>query len=277
MKRQIQMNSAKQRGFTLLELLIVIVILGLIAGAVFSQMGDAQTRLSAEETKLDDFGQARDFVDQFFRDINQIGNPNIRMFDTTSVSFSPALSQQVNGCVTTPASCTYSWANAYINDNRFAVGLTKIDQNEIHFEGSVNGTGTVQSVIYKINGSGTCALCMQRSQIDKISGDPLLGQNAANWGTEVNDVQTTPVFRFFEYDGTEITSSSTCPLPVSYSTSQACAQELANVKTIQINLTIRNPNIIDQRTGLAIETSFEGEVSLNNCSMVASGQNVSCQ
>lgn len=267
----------RQRGFTLLELLIVIVILGLIAGAVFSQMGDAQTRLSAEETKLDDFGQARDFVDQFFRDINQIGNPNIRMFDTTSLSFSPALTQQATGCVTTPANCTYSWANPYINDNRFAVGLTKIDQNEIHFEGSVNGTGTVQSVIYKINGSTTCALCMQRSQIDKIVGDPLTGQNSANWGTEVNDVQTTPVFRFFQYDGTEITSASACPLPVSYSTSATCAQELANVKTIQINLTIRNPNIIDQRTGLAIETSFEGEVSLNNCSMVASGQNVSCQ
>jgi prepilin-type N-terminal cleavage/methylation domain-containing protein len=261
------MNSSKQRGFTLLELLIVIVILGLIAGAVFSQLGDAQTRLSAEETKLDDFGQARDFVDQFFRDINQIGNPNIRMFDTTSLSFSPALTSQT----------AFTYANQYINDNRFAIGLTKIDQNEIDFEGSVNGTGTVQSVIYKINGSGTCALCMQRSQIDKIVGDPLTGQNTPNWGTEVNDVQTTPVFRYFQYDGTEITSASACPLPVDYSISLTCAQELANVKTIQINLTIRNPNIIDQRTGLAIETSFEGEVSLNNCSMAASGQNVSCQ
>jgi prepilin-type N-terminal cleavage/methylation domain-containing protein len=269
-------RAAKVRGFSLLELMIVLVILSLIAGAVFSQMGQAQTRLAAEETKLDDFGQARDFVDQFFRDANQIGNPNIRMFDTTQ-TFSPALTQQVSGCAATPSSCTYSWANPYINDNRFAMGLTYINQNEIHFEGSVNGTGTVQSVIYKINGSGSCTLCMQRSQIDKISGDPLTGQNSANWGTEVNDVQTTPVFRYFQYDGTEITTTSLpCGLPADYTT-QACAQALANVKTIQINLTIRNPNIIDLRTGLAIETSFEGEVSLNNCSMAASGQNVSCQ
>ena len=52
-------------------------------------MNIAQQRLVDEETKLDDFQQARDFVDQFFRDINQIGTPNMQIMDTTQ-TFSPA-------------------------------------------------------------------------------------------------------------------------------------------------------------------------------------------
>ncbi len=257
-----------QAGFTLLELMVVLLILSVIIGAVFQQMNVAQQRLSTEEIKLDDFQQARDFVDQFFRDINQIGTPNARMFDDSQVaSFVPTLALR---------SVTNTWSYQYINDNRFAVGLVYIDANEIRFEGSVNGTGTVQSVIYKINGSGGCQYCMMRSQVDKAYNvDPLTGPTP-NWGTEVNDIISTPIFRYFQYDGTEITTaSSPLSLPAGISTS-AGAQALANVKTIQINLTIRNPQVLDKKTGQPIETSFEGEISLNNCSLAASSQPMSC-
>ena len=228
--------------------MLVMLILSLIVGAVFSQMSDAQYRLNTEENRLGDFQEARDFVDQFFRDINQAGTPNIRMFDPTVVAFS----------------------SPNVNDSRLAVGLVSIDSNSIGFEGSVNGTGTVQSVIYKVNGSGTCALCLQRSQTDKVTGSSVTGQTT-NWGTEINDVISAAIFRYYQYDGTQITT-----LPQDISTVSG-AQTIANVKTVQINLTIRNPNIIDQKTGLPIETSFEGEISLNNCSMASTGQPMSCQ
>jgi len=263
MKFKRNFPAARQRGFSLLELLLVIAILSLIVGAVFSQMGDAQQRLNAEETKLGDFQEARDFVDQFFRDINQAGTPNIRMYDPTQ-TFSPAL--------TTP----------YTNDSRFAVGLVSIDNNSITFEGSVNGNGTVQSVTYKINGSGTCTYCLQRSQVDKVNGSPLLaaagGAQSTDWGTEINDLTNTnttafPIFRFYKYDGTQI-DPTTLPLDIS---TTAGTTAIANVKTIQINLTIRNNAIIDQKTGQPMETSFEGEVSLNNCSMASTGTPMSCQ
>jgi prepilin-type N-terminal cleavage/methylation domain-containing protein len=255
MKLRRNYRAVGQRGFTLLELMLVMLILSLIVGAVFSQMSDAQQRLNTEENRLGDFQEARDFVDQFFRDINQAGTPNIRMFDPTTIAFS---------------------GTGGVNDSRLAVGLVMIDSNTIAFEGSVNGTGTVQSVIYQVNGSGTCTLCLQRSQVDKVTGSSLPttmtgGAQGQNWGTEINDVISSAIFRYYQYDGTQITT-----LPVDISTT-AGAQTIANVKTVQINLTIRNPNIIDQKTGLPIETSFEGEISLNNCSMASTAQPMSCQ
>ena len=232
----------------MLEMMISLLILALVTGAVFSQMNQAQERMSAEQTKLDDFQQSRDFVDQFFRDINQTGDPNIRMFDAAIVPpFAVALAPPYQAPV--------------FNDNRLAVGLVKIDNTAIEFEGSVNGTGTVQSVQYMINGSGTCALCLQRSQIDKANNiAPWL--QATNWGTEINDV-----------NGNQIPPAS---LPIDIST-VAGATTIATVKTIQISLRIQNPAKIDMQTGQPIESVFEGLVSLNNCSMAIYSQPTSCQ
>lgn len=239
-----------QSGFTLFEMMVVLLILGIVTGGIFAQIDLAQQRASSEQVKLDNFQEARDFVDQFFRDVNQIGYPNSRMVDTTSLLWAPLL------------------ASPLINDNRLAIGLVKIDANEIRFEGDMNGDGTIQSVIYMINGSTTCALCLQRSQVDKVIGDPLTGQAAPNWGTETNDVITNPIFSYFKADGTPIAG-----LPIDISTGAAT---IASVKTIKISLTIRNITVMDPKTHQPIETNFEGEVSLNNCSMAASGAPMSC-
>lgn len=242
----------KQRGFSLIELLVVLLILGVVSGAIYAQIAAVQQRGRTEQTKLDYMQESRDFVDQFFRDINQIGYPNSRMVDTTSALFVPALSSPL------------------INDNRMAVGLIKADAQEIRFESDIAGTGKVQSIIYKLNGSGTCALCFQRSQTDKVSGDPLTGQTQ-NWGTEINDVVNATVFTYFRADGTQVTG-----VPFDMSTA-AGAQTLASIKSIQINVRVQNPNVFDPKTRQPIEMTFEGEVSINNCSMVANGQPMSCR
>jgi prepilin-type N-terminal cleavage/methylation domain-containing protein len=256
-----KMLNRRQCGFSMIELMLVIAILGIIVGGLFSQMDQAQQRAYAERIKVDNMQEARDFVDQFFRDINEIGYPNVRMMDITSASWSPALS--------TPA--TYAWNNAYANDNRMAIGLVKIDNTAIQFEADTNGDGNVQSVQFKINGNGACALCLQRSQVDKVTGNPLTGQTP-NWGTEVNDALNPIIFSYFKADGTQIASAS---LPLDIST-QAGAQTIASIKTIKISLLISNPVVKDIKTGQVIQTAFEGEVSLNNCSMAAANQPMSC-
>jgi prepilin-type N-terminal cleavage/methylation domain-containing protein len=241
----------RQKGFSLIEMMVVVLILGIISAGLFAQIDGAQQRAFSEQIKLDNFQEARDFVDQFFRDVNQIGYPNSRMIDTTA-AWSPAL------------------ASPLINDNRLAIGLVRIDANEIRFEGDMNGDGVVQSVIYMVNGSGSCTLCLQRSQVDKASASPLTGQTT-NWGTEVNDVISNPIFSYFKADGTQVTT-----LPVDLSTAGG-PQTLASIKTIQVSLLIRNNTVLDPKTRQPIETTLQGEVSLNNCSMAASGAPMSCQ
>lgn len=252
----------RQRGFTLLEMMLSIVILSLVIGAVFSSLNLAQQRMTAEQTKLDDFQQARDFVDQFFRDINQIGDPNIRMFGNLIPPLAVPLALPYEAPV--------------FNDSRLAVGLVSIGNTSIEFEGSVNGVGTVQSVQYMINGSGgaTCLLCLQRSQVDKVAGITPWTQNT-NWGTEVNDVLSNPIFKYFDTNGNQIVMPA-APATIDIST-LAGAQTIATVKTIQISLRIQNPAKIDRQNGQPIESVFEGEVSLNNCSMAVDKQPMSCK
>src|SRR5712692_4807589 len=195
----------QQHGFSLLEILIVVAIMGIISAGILAQMDTAQQRGYSEQVKLDNFQEARDFVDQFFRDINQIGYPNSRLVDTASLSWAPALTTQT----------TYSWASPYVSDNRLAIGFVSIGANAVQFEGDMIGNGVVQSIIYKVDGSGTCRLCLQRSQVNKASADPLTGQGT-NWGTEANDVLSDPIFTYFKADGTPIPNTS---LPLDISTS----------------------------------------------------------
>jgi len=252
-----------QHGFSLIEMMLVVAIMGVISAGILSQMNEAQQRGYSEQVKLDNFQEARDFVDQFFRDINQIGYPSSRLVDPASLLWVPALS--------TPS--PYGWTSPYINDNRLAIGLVSINRNAIQFEGDMIGNGVVQSVIYQVNGSSSCLLCLQRSQVDKISADPL--SQPQNWGTEVNDVLSDPIFTYFKADGTQIVIPPSSP-SIDISTS-AGAVSLASIKTIKISLTIRNNSVIDRKTNQAIETNFEGEVSINNCSMATTGQATSCQ
>jgi prepilin-type N-terminal cleavage/methylation domain-containing protein len=238
-------QNERELGFTLIEMMIVIAILATVTGGIFLQLNTAQQRLNTEQIKVDNFAEARDFVDQFFRDINQIGYPNGHMMNFLNSNLSTA---QGNGHV--------------------AVGLVKIEDNAIWFEGDVNGTGVVQSVQYKINGFGgtSCTLCLQRSSVDKVDGTAPLSQGVS-WGTEVNDVITSPIFTYFDTAGAAVAT----PMDISNT-------NLAKVKTIHISLTIQNNANIDSKTGQPIQTSFQGEVSINNCSMAATGfTGISCQ
>jgi len=236
-----QLSKHNARGATLVELMVALAVLGLVTAGIFGQLNTATQRISAEQTKVDNFDQARDFVDQFFRDINQIGYPNGRI-------------------VTGLAGVDFR------TDARVAVGLVQIDTRSIWFEGDINGTGVVQEVQYKINGSGNCNLCLQRSAVPKVNGGAYLagqqsGAATPDWGTEVNDLITPVIFTYFDANGNQINT-----IPADIFNNPAV---LASVKTIHISLTIQNNQVMDPKTGQALQTSFEGEVSLNNCSLAA--------
>jgi prepilin-type N-terminal cleavage/methylation domain-containing protein len=236
MKHNTHCRQVHQLGSTLIELMVAIAILSVVSGAILSQLGQASQRIGAEQVKVDNFDEARDFVDQFFRDINQIGYPNGHIQTAPSQSSSAV-----------------------------AVGLVKISATSVWFEGDINGSGVVQSVQYMINGSGTCTLCLQRSAIPKVNLILPLAQTATDWGTEVNDLTTTTIFTYFDTNGNQILATA---LPADILNNPAT---IASVKTIHISLTIQNNAVMDPKTHQPIQTSFEGEVSLNNCSMAAGG------
>jgi hypothetical protein len=82
-------------------------------------------------------------------------------------------------------------------------------------------------------------------------------------------VITSPIFTYFDTAGAAVS------VPKDINSN---GNILATVKTIHINLTIQNNANVDPKTGQAIQTSFQGEVSLNNCSMAAAGFiGISCQ
>src|SRR5579884_966511 len=57
----------KQRGFTLLELMVSILVLMIVMGAVFSQVTNVQKTAKTDSMKLDLTQESREFVDQFSR------------------------------------------------------------------------------------------------------------------------------------------------------------------------------------------------------------------
>ena len=167
MKRSLARN-ASESGFSLLELMMVLLILSIMMGTVFSQIRNVQARSAAEQTKLDMFQESREFMDQLQRDLHEAGYPNIRNYGPSAVTG--------------------------INDAKNAVGLVKVDVNELWFEADVDGDGQVDSIQYQYDGASTGCPCLKRSQVTKIAGSPLTGQGSS-FQTEVQNVQNpTTIF-----------------------------------------------------------------------------------
>lgn len=156
------------RGFSLIELLVVVLILTIVLGVVFTQIANVQRRYRQEESRLDMFQQAREAMDQLARDLHESGYPNYRMYAATVFGY-PA------GSIIPSAPAPQD--NPVLrNHQRNAVGLVSLVDGEIIFEGDVDQDGQVDSVRYRINNgvvAGFTCPCLERSQVTKIAADPL--------------------------------------------------------------------------------------------------------
>lgn len=235
-------KGRRQRGFSLIELMIVLLVLTIMMGAVFQQLALVQQRNAAEQAKTDIFQESRNFLDQLTRDLHQTGYPNPRNFAPNFIS-GP-------------------------NDANAAVGLVKVTNNQLIFEGDVDGDGVVDSVQFFTATTGTGCPCLRRSQTIKLAGNPLTGQATAVYYTEVQGVQnSTSIFSAYDRNGTAIT------LPVNIN---ANATTMAQIKTIKINLTVQASQF-DPATRQFPIASLISTVNLDNCSQAANSQPMSCQ
>jgi prepilin-type N-terminal cleavage/methylation domain-containing protein len=190
-------KHSRQSGFTLIEMLMVVLLLSIVVGAVFSQIERAQVRYRVEDQKVDLTQQEREFIDEFTRDLHQAGYPSAPMYGGTGTA------------------------------NQIAIGLVSLSNNDIVIEGDVDGNGTVDTVEYSyFDGSGWPAggapnpcPCIRRSQVDKGTAS-----SAATTFTQVQNVVGSSFFTAFDVNGNSIT------LPAS-------AGDLKRIKTVQITLT----------------------------------------
>src|SRR5262245_20745145 len=135
-------------GFSLIEVVIVLLILLSLTASIFQMINTSTQRSSTEQTKLDMFQEAREFMDQMSRDLRQAGYPSPRNVDPSLITQCPLR-----------------------NDSNAAAGLVKVDTGDLWFEGAVDGTGTVSVIKYHYDNSTTNGCpCLKRSQILKIDG-----------------------------------------------------------------------------------------------------------
>lgn len=256
------MSQNRARGFSLIELMITVVMISLVMAAILSQVRQVQQRSAAEQGRVDDFQQARDFMNQVVRDGRQMGYPNVHNYD---VNATPTI-------VPTCVGGTANWQPTLINDCRIAAGLIKLTPTELDFSGDMDGSGNVEIVSYKINGDGLCAQCMERAQVGKTNTlNPLVQTTAitaANYVEEVQNVQNTasataPIFSAFNASGTAIAIGTGIDMNASPNT-------VAQVRAIEVNLDVANPKSFDPQTHAQLESDVTGTIQIVNCSMAAS-------
>jgi prepilin-type N-terminal cleavage/methylation domain-containing protein len=157
-------NSAKrnsrQRGFTVVEMLIAVAILTAVVAVALNGLNQVQRRNANEATKLDMTQQAREAMDQIVRDLHQAGYPNVKLFSPAEAAAAPqniaaGITSFSNDCVTGIAAATSC----------------------IVFEGFVEGSGvnvTSYQAIPKSAANPQCP-CLQRSQVQKAANPALQG------------------------------------------------------------------------------------------------------
>ena len=192
----------KQRGFSLLELLMVVLLLTIVVAAVFSQIERAQVRYRVEDQKLDLTQQEREFIDQFTRDMHQAGYPSPTLYGTQ-----------------------YDLTSQFT-----AAGIWYVSDTEVHMEGDVDGDGIVDEVVYTYVGGNAPCPCLRRSSTPKVAGLLPSAQVAGTTYTQVENlvpINGTPVFAAYDAGGNQVSGS----------VASVNNNGLKNIKSIRITLT----------------------------------------
>jgi prepilin-type N-terminal cleavage/methylation domain-containing protein len=242
---------ALQRGFSLIELLVVVLVMTVVMGAVFKSIGDAQQISSSEQMKLDLFQESREFMDQMTRDLRSAGYPNTRNFAAGSLLNNP-------------------------QDSGNAVGLVKVDIGDLWFEGDVDstangGTAIVKVIRYHLDPVGPNCPCLRRSETLKVAGDPVTGQTEVDQ-MEIQGVQNgtsaaSAIFTAYLPDGTAVAP------PINFTNN---ATTMAQINSLMVALTVQS-RYQDPKTHVYPVTTVISTIRLSNCSQALQGLTLSCQ
>lgn len=174
------MSALRQRGFSLVELMVSLTILTVVIGVVMDGVMTMQKRSSVEVSKVDLTQQAREFMDQIVNDIHQAGFPGKNMFDPSTINTDCTTAADVN----------------------LACGLVSVTSTTLQFEGDVDGTGVSEVYIELIQPTGGCPCTLRRGTVTKAQYQ---AGTTPLFYTEVDNVMNTAVFTAYLADGTQVT------------------------------------------------------------------------
>jgi prepilin-type N-terminal cleavage/methylation domain-containing protein len=263
-------TAQRQAGFSLLELLIVMALLVIVAGAILLQVRTAHQRAAFERTQIDLFQEAREFMDQMSRDLRQAGYPNPRNYNPTMLPTTGVSGQ----------ASTSTWA---------AVGLVYAGDYDLWFEGGLDDSGslcggTTPCVLYTqyhldTSTTGGCP-CLRRAQMARAATPGSENAGGDQYTTEIQNVVYTPgvpIFSYYANGGAQNIKNSplSLALPLQWDSSlTATNQNLAIIDTVVIQLQVQSP-YVDLKTGQAPSATLYSAVKINNCSQATTGQ-LSC-
>ena len=261
-------RNAGRRGFSLLEMLIVVAVLSLVMGAIFGTIVDGMKKYKLEENRVNTTQESREFLDQIVRDLHSAGYPNLRMYTPASITVNPA-----------------------INSQYVAAGLVAVSATDIWFEGDIDDSGNVQSIRYTLqkNANGDCPCTMLRGTTIKIQGAPstqnvqyntqlenvinstgganpyvIDGSTPFGAATVTNDVlyasyKTVAVFSFYDQNGNAVA----VPDDLQGANLNTGMTAAANVRIISVALNLLSSSQ-DMQTHLRSGVSMRAMVKLNN-------------
>jgi prepilin-type N-terminal cleavage/methylation domain-containing protein len=257
------MIRKRQSGFSLMELLVVLAILTIVMGVVFTTVASVQKRSQTEAQKVDITQNAREFIDQVERDLRNVGYPNIRMYGSAT--------------------------GLTVSTTKVAAGIVAVSATDIWFEGDMEGSGVISSVRYQLvaDANGNCPCTLQRSSVNKLGG--AWTSQSTSYSSEITNVvnsvggssswtlagtapsgsgndsvyatfKTPPVFQYYDQSNNLITVPDTLGDNPSLTTAHAVAPTVAYV-VVTMNVLAPFP---DQQTGMRPAATMRTAVRIGN-------------
>ena len=230
-----------QSGFSLIELMIVVLLLGIIVGALFNQINHAQVRYKVEDQRLDLTQQERDFIDQFTRDLHQAGYPSPTQFGN----------------------------RLDLSSDLTAAGVWMISPTDLRMEADVDGDGVVDEIAYHYDALSVGCPCLRRSSSPKQAGVLPWNQAPPVYYTQVQDIIPLPAppnapvfFQAYDSNGTQLDISAGKTLNNATLTDPTY-QFLLNIKNVRITFTTQAKGQ-DNDAHKSIQVSMTGMARLPN-------------
>lgn len=174
-------RSKQQRGFSLVEMIIVVAILLVVTAIVFGNVNSVRQRAQVQKGGVQSVQDARGSVDLLIRDLHNAGFPNLKMYNPAVLAGMASTSYVANTYVNN--------ATDYLNP-RVAFGVVAVTDTTLLLEGDVNNDGVVEQVAYRLQPdpafntpAGQCPCVLQRNVYPKSTGATPPGPYATNWDT----------------------------------------------------------------------------------------------